>query len=138
METSDSLLQGIGSSPKPFAPPPAQTVELRQPDPAARYEVPEEFARESKGKEADAASGKGREPDSDIKGLAEEVQAINKIAEKSNHRFRYDLYETTEELFVQVIDRKSNEVVRQIPPEELLELHARIHEQVGFLLDEQA
>ena len=38
---------------------------------------------------------------------------------------------------VQVIDVNTEEVIKELPPEEMLDLKARIHEMVGILIDEK-
>jgi flagellar protein FlaG len=42
------------------------------------------------------------------------------------------------QVVVQVIDKRTNEVVKQIPPEELLEVAKRIHDFIGIFLKTKA
>ncbi len=45
-----------------------------------------------------------------------------------NKRFRFKIHRKTGEIVVQVIDSKTKKVIREIPPKELVELHARLRE----------
>jgi len=40
-------------------------------------------------------------------------------------------------MMVQVYDREDNEVIREIPPERVLNLVAQIQQMIGLLLDEE-
>lgn len=60
---------------------------------------------------------------------------MNKVSELYNRQLRFDVYEDTNRLYVQIIDENTQEVIKQIPPEEMLELSAKIQEMVGIMLD---
>ena len=60
---------------------------------------------------------------------------LNDIAKMFNSRLQFRVHEETERLYVQFVDRDSGEVIKQIPPEELLELSAKIQKMVGLILD---
>lgn len=60
---------------------------------------------------------------------------MNKVSELYNRQLRFDVYEDTNKLYVQIIDENTQEVIKQIPPEEMLELSAKIQEMVGIMLD---
>jgi flagellar protein FlaG len=66
------------------------------------------------------------------------VEQVNPLLENMGYRMRFDLYEGTEEFYSRLIDIRTQEVIRQIPPEEILELHARLEEAVGLILDRKA
>ena len=66
------------------------------------------------------------------------VEALNKAVEVSlPNRLQFRLHEATEQMQVQVIDQESDKVIKEIPPQEILDLMARIHEMVGWFLDER-
>lgn len=60
---------------------------------------------------------------------------MNKVSELYNRQLHFDVYEDTNKVYVQIIDENTKEVIKQIPPEEMLELSARIQEMVGIMLD---
>ncbi len=69
--------------------------------------------------------------------LQEEVDRLNDTAKIYNIGLRFSIHQETERLVVQVYDRTDNEVIREIPPEKVLNLVAQIQQMIGLLLDEQ-
>lgn len=63
---------------------------------------------------------------------------LNQSAKWSQKRLRFQVHDETERLMVQVLDAETEEVIRELPPEEALDLAARIQEMIGILLDEMA
>jgi flagellar protein FlaG len=53
------------------------------------------------------------------------------------HHLEYDYHERSGEYFVKVIDDKTDEVVREIPPEKILDIYSSLMEMVGLFLDER-
>lgn len=68
----------------------------------------------------------------DAQSLAE---VMNKVSELFNHQLHFEVFEETDRLYVQIVDKETMEVIKQIPPKEMLELSAKIQEMVGLLLD---
>jgi flagellar protein FlaG len=69
-----------------------------------------------------------------IRGIAE---AFGDVVGIVNHGIRVEIDESSNQIITQVIDRQTEEVIRQIPPEELLRVSERIREFIGNILDEQ-
>ena len=65
-------------------------------------------------------------------------RVLERLLVESQRRLRYRVHEETGRIWVQIIDRRTNEVLREIPPERYLDLVARIWELVGLLVDERA
>lgn len=76
------------------------------------------------------------EPVLDKRSLVDEVQSLNKLLRGINSRLEFDVYEGTDQLFVQIVDRETREVVGTRPPEEMLQLKAKINQAVGAIIDE--
>lgn len=69
---------------------------------------------------------------------------IMKAIDKVNHTFemqkrslRFQIHERTNEVIVKVIDSETEEVIREIPPEKLLDMFANMLELAGLLVDER-
>lgn len=62
---------------------------------------------------------------------------MNDIVEKVREGLQFRIHEDTERLMIQVIDVKTREVIKELPPEDMLDLSARIQEMVGILIDEK-
>jgi flagellar protein FlaG len=71
------------------------------------------------------------------KEVKESVKDVNEIVNQVKEGLSFQIHEDTEELMVQVIDVNTEEVIKELPPEEMLDLKARIHEMVGILIDEK-
>lgn len=52
-----------------------------------------------------------------------------------NKGVRVEIDESSKQIITQIVDRDTDEVIRQIPPEELLEVSRRLKAFVGTLLD---
>lgn len=69
--------------------------------------------------------------------VKESVEDINDIVNKVKESLSFQIHEDTEKLMVKVIDMNTDEVIKELPPEEMLDLEAKIHEMVGLLIDEK-
>ncbi len=72
-----------------------------------------------------------------LKELQEELERLRRVVHIFDRRYNFLLHENTNRIFVQVIDVTTDTVIREIPPEELLDLMARIHNMVGLFFDER-
>ena len=69
--------------------------------------------------------------------LAKVVQEANKTLEQfKNKQLSFFVDKKSGKQGVRIIDAETKKVIKQIPPEEMLELAARIKEQVGAIIDE--
>lgn len=71
-------------------------------------------------------------------------EEIIKAIEKANkefviydRKFEFSIHEETKEIMVKVINAKTDEVIREIPPEKILDMIARMWELAGILVDEK-
>lgn len=69
--------------------------------------------------------------------LAAAVDILNQAVERVDKGLRFRLHEETRRLQVEVVNRPTNEVIKVIPPDEILDLVARIHAMVGLFLDQR-
>ena len=70
----------------------------------------------------------------DISRIAEEMQLV---ADALNRRLSFSLNRELDQVVVKVIDRKTDKVIKELPPEELQRMHVRIREAIGLLIDEE-
>ncbi len=68
----------------------------------------------------------------EIERVAEE---LNRALEHVNQRLSFKIHEGSERMIVYVIDRETNEVVRELPPEKFLDTIVKIREFIGILFD---
>ena len=69
--------------------------------------------------------------------LEESIEDINKAVEALHKDLRFQVHEKSERLMVEVIDLVKNEVIKEIPPRQLLDMLGRIREMVGLIIDEK-
>ena len=65
------------------------------------------------------------------------IEKINKMLVTENRSFEYSVHEKTKDIMVKVIDTETKEVIREIPPEKILDLVARLCELAGLFVDEK-
>jgi len=70
--------------------------------------------------------------------VQEAVDDINKVLHYLNERLEFSVHEATNRIMVRVLDRETEEVLREIPPEQILDLVAKLQELVGLLVDKRA
>lgn len=63
------------------------------------------------------------------------LDQIKAITEDGLYSVRFEKDESSSELVVKIVDNESQEVIRQIPPEELLNFKATFAELVGNIVD---
>jgi flagellar protein FlaG len=83
------------------------------------------------------SEGREKEKREEKESLRELVDRLNETARDLGHRLSFDLYDVTDEVYAKVIDRRTNDVVKVLPPKEVLELHRKLQEALGAILDEQ-
>ncbi len=67
--------------------------------------------------------------------LKDAFRDLNGIMHHFAKSVRFAIFEQSGELYAQVINTRTNEVVKTIPSEEALEMMNRVHEVIGMLLD---
>lgn len=72
------------------------------------------------------------------KNVEEITDGLNDFMQSINTDLRFVLHRKTDQLMVQVVDIKTNKVLREAPPKEILDTLAKIRDLVGALLDEKA
>lgn len=65
------------------------------------------------------------------------IEKLNQAVELAEKSLRFTLHEESERMQVLVVDTETQEVIKEIPPEKVLDVIGRIREMVGILLDER-
>lgn len=69
--------------------------------------------------------------------LEEAVKSTNKLIFNDSRKFEFKVHERTGRMMVKLIDRDTDEIVKELPPEKILDLVASIWDLVGILVDER-
>lgn len=92
-----------------------------------------------------AGSSRNANADEDSKGeekksaTEEQIkEAIDKINEKArNSEAIFGIHEETNRLTIKIVDKKTKDVIKELPPEKTLDLIAKAWELAGLLVDEK-
>ena len=69
--------------------------------------------------------------------LENSVEELNDTIEALHKDLKFRIHEDSDRLMVEVINLDNNEVIKEIPPKEVLDMLGRIREMVGILIDEK-
>ncbi len=89
------------------------------------------FAHIEKGDEKDTESIFKKED------LQNAIYQTNSILFGDNGKLEFKIHEDTGRMIVKLIDKETKEVIKEVPPEKILDLVARIWDLVGILVDER-
>ncbi|PSL48604.1 flagellar protein FlaG [Salsuginibacillus halophilus] len=77
----------------------------------------------------------GKEQAVDREELQDKVDGMNGFLEANFTDLKFEMHDDLERTYVQVVERSSEEVVREVPPEKFLDMQAAMLENVGLLVD---
>ena len=63
------------------------------------------------------------------------LKQIIKITEIFNRKLKYSIDKELDQVIVKVVDAETDKVIKEIPPEELKRLYAKMKEAVGSIID---
>ncbi len=69
--------------------------------------------------------------------LDDAIVRLREAGDYFNRRLDFQVDDRTHRIVVKVIDTRTDKVIKEIPPEQLVELAAKIQEMVGLLVDEE-
>lgn len=73
----------------------------------------------------------------DKSALDQMVEGLNRALQAVDRRLQFLVHDTTGRIYVKVINQETEEVIREIPPEKILDLVGHIHQLVGLIIDEK-
>jgi flagellar protein FlaG len=79
-----------------------------------------------------------RKNELDKNSIKEISEALNNIVDITSKGLRFKVHDESQRIYVEVVNTKTNEVIKEIPPKELLDLASRIEKMVGLFVDEHA
>ncbi|NLJ78432.1 MAG: flagellar protein FlaG [Tissierellia bacterium] len=69
--------------------------------------------------------------------VIESIESANEQFIAYNRRFEFSIHDKTRHIMVKIIDVTTDEVIREIPPERILDIVAGLWELSGLLVDER-
>lgn len=67
--------------------------------------------------------------------LKEVIKGVNEFLTPAETSLKFTLHEDLQEYYVKIIDDKTKEVIREIPPKKLLDMYAAMKEYLGLIVD---
>ncbi len=90
------------------------------------------------GNSADAQSQEQAEnPENASRRIKNAVDHANKTMRHAKTKCEFSYHEETKRVSIKVIDEETEEVIREIPPEETLEMISKMWELAGLMVDEK-
>ena len=65
------------------------------------------------------------------------AEKLSKVMEILNHSIRFSVDDESDRMIIRIVNSETNEVIRQIPPKEMLQLMHRLDQLAGLMLDEK-
>jgi flagellar protein FlaG len=69
--------------------------------------------------------------------IIDSIGKANKVMTVANRSLEFSIHEATKDIMVKVINTETKEVIREIPPEKILNMVAGLMELAGLLIDER-
>lgn len=66
------------------------------------------------------------------------IDKVNKSFEPFDRRLEFSVHEKTKQIMVKIINVSNDEVIRELPPEKILDLVAHMMEVAGLIIDTKA
>jgi flagellar protein FlaG len=63
---------------------------------------------------------------------------VQRIGLAFNRKLQFEVDHNSNQVIVKVIDKETDKVIKELPPEELQRLHRNLKEAIGLLFDEMA
>ncbi|APH14407.1 flaG family protein [Clostridium sporogenes] len=70
--------------------------------------------------------------------VKDSVDKLNKLLEGQDIRLEYEIYGKFRDLTIRLINTKTKEVIKEIPPRKIIDMVAKLCEMAGVLVDEKA
>ncbi len=74
----------------------------------------------------------------DENSLDSSIEIADKLAIAFNKAIKFQIHEKTEQVYVEIVDKETGEVIKQIPPEEMIKIAVSVKEFLGLIVDEKA
>ena len=94
-------------------------------------------SQETKIKESSSSSLTVENTDETKVKVQEAVNKMNEMLEVNNSTSKFMYHEGLERYYVTVVDRETEEVVKEIPPKRLLDAYYEMQKMLGMIVDEK-
>lgn len=103
----------------------------------SRPDAGEERARRVPTLSEQAAQREAQKTSPDTGSLESVLDEIQQVTSALNRRLKFSINRDLGQVVVKVIDRATDKVIKELPPEEIQRLHVRLREAIGLFIDEE-
>ncbi len=79
----------------------------------------------------------GKDEENASRKMKDAIDKVNKKIVPNKTRCEFSYHEETKRVSIKVIDQNTDEVIKEIPPEETLDMLSKVWELAGLLVDER-
>lgn len=83
-------------------------------------------------------NGMNKDEKIDIRDLEKAVDKLNKLLDEKQTHIEYEVYGKFKDLTIKIINNKTKEVVKEIPPKKIIDMVDKLCEIAGILIDQKA
>lgn len=69
--------------------------------------------------------------------ISKELDNLNKMLQSKNSHLHFVLHDKLQEYYVQVVDDKTNDVIKEIPSKKVMDMVANFYEKLGIIVDKK-
>lgn len=69
--------------------------------------------------------------------VVKSIEKVNKLLKHVEVGIQYEKHEATNRMIIRLVDKSNDEVIKEIPSEEILDMAAAMYEQAGLFIDEK-
>ena len=80
----------------------------------------------------------GKDKPVNEKDLGKAVDRLNKFVETDNITVEYDIHPQFKDIMVKIIDKKTGDLITELPPRKILDMVAKMCELAGIIFDKKA
>ncbi|MBP3610142.1 MAG: flagellar protein FlaG [Lachnospiraceae bacterium] len=87
--------------------------------------------------EAKGTGAEGQDEEAVSRKMKDAIDKVNQKIVPTKTRCEFSYHEETKRVSIKVIDQNTEEVIKEIPPEETLDMLSKVWELAGLLVDER-
>lgn len=99
---------------------------------------PKREAKEAPGTKEGAEKGNDAGSEGKVQGTEAVKEAVEKINRNSSHSEAvYGVHDRTNRITIKIVDKDTKKVLKEYPPEKMLDMIAKVWEMAGLMVDEK-
>ncbi|MGD9679259.1 MAG: flagellar protein FlaG [Vulcanibacillus sp.] len=101
------------------------------------FPVKEDMKELKKEEKVTAQETEKKPNDYSIEDLSKTIKGLNEFLKPANTSLHFRLHEELDKYYVQLIDSETEEVIKEIPSEKMLDIYANMLSSIGILVDHE-